>query len=224
MVLHGNIYGTPYIFVGSWFDTEYDAPSLKNYRIAFGEEECMSGIRNVCIGLVCIGSSIVLTGNGAVAQGNGPVRARVPMSLAGEIVSGISVTREEAAPHHLRVEVCGPDGTRLRHGFPLVVEMRETVRGVVVRNRDAGMAVGATVEGRRATVTLSREPFMPPEPWRVVVLLSVEGNRGEGHIVVGAARHPLPTPLPTGRPTVVWGTGCDERYAGQGRLPMGGHG
>jgi hypothetical protein len=103
----------------------------------------------------------------------------------------------------------------LRHGFPLVVEMRHTVRGVVVYNRDTGMAVGATVEGRRAMVTLSREPFMSPAPWRVVVLLSVEGNLSEGHIVVDAVRHPLPTPLPAGRPTVVWGTGCDERYAGR---------
>ena len=160
----------------------------------------------------------------AAAAGSEFQHVGAPVSKADEVVSGISVILGETAPHHLRVEVCGPDGTRLGHSFPLVVEMSDTVRGVVVRNRDAGMAVGATVEGRRATVTLSRAPFMPPEPWRVVVLLSVEGNASEGYIVVGAARHPLPTPLPVGRPTVVWGTGCEESYAGQGRLPMGEHG
>ena len=195
------------------FDTEEDAPSLKSYRIAFGEEEHMSSLWNVWIVMVCLGSSLVLTGNSAVAQGSGP--ARVPMSFTGEIVSGISVTREAPAPHHLRVEVCGPDGTRLRHGFPLVVEMRETVRGVVVRNGDAGMAVEATVEGQHATVTLTRDPFRPPEPWRVVILLSIDGGHGEGQLLIGAERYPLPTSLTVGHSTVVLSPGCDERYAGE---------
>jgi hypothetical protein len=112
----------------------------------------MSGIRNVVLVMVCLGS-ILLAGHSA-AQDSRP----------GAVVSGISVTREESASPHLQMEVCGTDATRLRHGFPLVVEMSETVRGVVVRNRDAGMAVGTTVEGRRATVTLTRDPFVPQSP------------------------------------------------------------
>ena len=142
-------------------------------------------------------------------------RASVAIPRAGEVVSGINVTLAAPAPHYLRVEVCGPDGTRLRRGFPLVVEMSKTVRGVVVRNRDAGMAVSATVEGRRATVTLTRDPFIPPEPWRVVILLRVDGGLGEGHLLVGSERYPLPTSFAVGQPTVVLGPGCDERYAGE---------
>jgi hypothetical protein len=190
-------------------------PTSISYSIAFRTEDRMSGIRNVFLLMVCIGSNIVLPWNSAVGQGSGSERVSAPMSPAAAVVSGISVSREESTSH-LRVEVCGPDGTRLRHGFPLVFELNAPVRGIVVRNGDMGMAVGATAAGPRATVTLSRDPFMPPQPWRVVVLLSVEGNLGEGHIVVGAMRFPLPTPLPPRHATVVLGTGCDERYAGQG--------
>lgn len=161
----------------------------------------MSVIRSVLLLVVCLGS-LLRAGNSA-AQDSRP----------GGVVSGISVTVEEAAPHHLRVEVCGPDATRLRHGFPLVFQLSVPVRGIVVRNGDAGMTVGARAEGQTATVTLIRDPFFPPAPWRVVVLLSVEGSLREGHIVVDAARYPLPTPLPAGRTTVVLGTGCEERYA-----------
>jgi hypothetical protein len=178
----------------------------------------MSSIRKVFILMVCICSSIGLTGNGAAAQCASSERVSALMSMLGDVVSGISVTREETAPHQLQVEICGSEVTRLRHGFPLIVEMSDTVHAVVVRNADAGMAVGATVGGRSATVTLARDPFIPPEPWRVVVLLSVEGSLGEGHIVVGTARHPLPTPLLAGRTTVVLGTGCEERYAGKESL------
>ena len=162
----------------------------------------MSGRRNVVLLLVCL-ARILLTGD-SVAQDSRP----------GEVVSGISVTVEEAAPHHLRVEVCGPDATRLQPGFPLVFQLRVPVRGLVVRTGDAGMLVGARAEGQTATVTLTRDPFRPPVPWRVVVLLSVEGNLQEGQLAVGAARYPLPTPLPAGHATVVLGTGCEERYAG----------
>ena len=176
-------------------------PAPTNENRVFGEEASMSGIRNVVLVMVCLGS--LLPAGHSVAQD----------SRSGEVVSGISVTIEEAAPHHLRVEVCGPDATRLRHGFPLVFELSLPVRGIVVRNGDAGMMVGARAEGQTATVTLTREPFLPPGPWRVVVLLNVEGSLREGHLVVGAARYPLPTPLPAGRTAVVLGPGCEERYA-----------
>jgi hypothetical protein len=125
------------------------------------------------------------------------------------------MTIEEAAPNSLRVEVCGPDATRLRHGFPLGFQLSVPVRGIVVRNGDAGMLVGVRAEGQTATITLTRDPFLPPAPWRVVVLLSVEGRLWEGYLLVGAARYLLPTPLPAGRTIVVLGAGCEERYAGR---------
>ena len=166
----------------------------------------------------CLGITMAPAGHTTAAVGTASAHAGAPILGTGEVVSGISVTLEEAASttrSHLRVEVCGPDGTRLRRGFPLVVEMREAVRGVVVRNGDTGMAVEATVEGRRATVTLTRDPFLPPEPWRVVILLSIDGGLGEGHLLIGSERYPLPTSFAVGQPTVVLGPGCDERYAGE---------
>jgi len=82
------------------------------------------------------------------------------------------------------------------------------------------MAVGATAEGHRARVTLSRDPFLPPAPWQVVILLTVEGRLGKGALFVGTARYPLPTSLPVGRATVIWGVAYDGRYADQGSLPV----
>jgi hypothetical protein len=179
-----------------------------------------------CIFLVGLGITLVAAGN--AAAGTALEHAGTPIPREEAVVSGISVTLEETTAHtrsHLRVDLCGHEATRLPPGFPLGIEVSAPVQSVVVHHADASFAIGIRAEGRHATVTLTRDPFRPPEPWRVVLLVRVEGDLGAGLLLLGAARYPLPPALPVGHPTVVLGPGCDERYAGQpapGRV--GGHG
>ena len=165
--------------------------------------------------MVCLGSTMVPDGR-AVAGGTASDHTGTPMPRAGNVVSGVSVTLEETASHaqsQLRIDICGHEATRLPHGFPLAFEVSAPVQSVVVRNVEAGIVVHASADGRRATVILTRDPFIPPEPWRVVVLLRIDGALGEGHLLIGSANYPLPTPLSVGHSTAVLGQGCDEHYA-----------
>jgi hypothetical protein len=181
-------------------------------------------LRGLC--LVCLGITLGTAENATAGTALEHTGAPIPQEEA--VVHGISVTLEETASRtrsHLRVDLCGHDATRLPPGFPLGVELSAPVQRVVVRHADAGLAIGVRDEGHHATVTLTRDPFRPPAPWRVVLLVRVEGDLGAGQLRLGAARYPLPPALPVGHPTVVLGPGCDERYAREpapGRV--GGHG
>ena len=175
--------------------------------------------------LVGLGITLVAAGN-AAAAGTDLQPTESPIPRADAVVRGLSVTLEAATSRTrspLRVDICGHDATRLPPGFPLGIEVSAPVQRVVVRHAEAGIAIRVRAEGRRATVTLTRDPFRPPQPWRVVLLLRVEGSLGAGQLLIGAARYPLPTTLPVGHPTVVLGAGCDERYAGA-PAPGGGGG
>jgi hypothetical protein len=112
--------------------------------------------------MVCLGITLMPAGN-AVAAGTALEHAGAPIPRADAVVSGISVTLEETASHtrsHLRVDICGHEATRLPPGFPLAVEVSATVHSVLVRNADAGLAIRVNAEGHRATVTLTRDPFL----------------------------------------------------------------
>ena len=179
-------------------------------------------LRVLC--LVGHGLTLVAAGN-AAAAGTDLEPTGAPIPRAEAVVHGISVTLEETASRtqrHLRVALCGHDATRLPPGFPLGVEVSAPVQSVVVHEAEAGLALGVQAAGRHATVTLTRDPFRPPAPWRVVLLLRVEGALEAGQLRIGAARYPLPTALPVGHPTVVLGLGCDERYAGAPAPERGG--
>jgi hypothetical protein len=172
---------------------------------------------------VGLGITRVAAGN-AVAAETTLEHVEAPIPRAEAVVRGISVTLEETTSRlssHLRIDICGHDATRLPHGFLLAIEVHATVQSIVLRNAEAGIAVRASAESHRATVTLTRDPFLPPAPWWVALLLRVDGALGAGHLLVGSERYPLPTSLSVGRPTVVLGPGCDERYA---RAPAPGRG
>ena len=173
--------------------------------------------------MVRLGITLVPAGN-AAAAGTALEPAGAPTPRAEAVVRGISVTLEETTSRlrsHLRVDICGPDVTRLPHGFPLGVEVSATVQSVVVRS-GAGIAIGVQGRGPPRDGHAHPGPLPPPGALAGGPAPARRGGLRGGPLLLGAARYPLPTALPVGHPTVVLGPGCDERYAGEPALGNGG--
>jgi len=137
------------------------------------------------------------------------------------VVSGVTLRLDETHTSRvrLRFEVCGADGTQLPEtGFPVRLAFDTSVGHVGVHAGRTRLGLEAHVTGPAATVSLWREPFTPPESWRIVILIDVERLPTAGGLTLGAwPAHDLAPELAAAseQAQVVVGVGCDELHAKQ---------
>jgi hypothetical protein len=159
--------------------------------------------------LITVLAASVLPGHGTpLATATQHRIAHAPVVF--EVASGVTVALREADMDttHLHFEVCGPDVTRIPAGLPVAFGFDTPIRTVVAREADTGMAVDVRIEEHVATVSLTRDPFMPPEPWRVAVLITLESVPENGGIAVGAAEtHDISYRMPPGAASSSLGRG-----------------
>jgi hypothetical protein len=134
-----------------------------------------------------------------------------------DLIRGVTMTLEATTPEttRLRFEVCGPDVTQIPRGFPLGFGFDTAIRQVEVTTDQVAMAMQTSTVAQQVTVSLARDPFLSPEPWKVTVLLDFERCPGQGRLTLGDS---LMQAIPPLRGTVeesivVLGTRCEEAYA-----------
>jgi hypothetical protein len=148
----------------------------------------------------------------------GTQRRMTPNPVVFEVAGNVTVVLREtdAHPTHLPFEVCGQDVTQIPVALPIAFGFDVPIRHVVIGEVLTGMAIGAGVAGNVATVRLTRDPFTPPEPWRVTVVIDLGGVPATGRIAVGPIEAhdvsyraaPVASPGP-----MLYGPGCSELLA-----------
>jgi hypothetical protein len=142
------------------------------------------------IALLCFVS--VLAIGVLVGDGPSPTAARQQrMALAPvvfEVAGGVTIAlrKAEPVPPAVHVEVCGPDVTQIPFRLPITFGFDGPVVGVTLHDADPGPAIATGVAAHRVTVSLTRDPFTPPEPWQLTVVIALERVPETGRIAVGA--------------------------------------
>jgi hypothetical protein len=73
------------------------------------------------------------------------------------------------------------------------------------------LTVGVQQAAQGATISLARDPFVLPSPWRVVLLVDFAHPPHTGQMIVGALQHDFTAQLAAAsQATVVVGRRCDE--------------
>jgi hypothetical protein len=113
----------------------------------------------------------------------------VPNPVMFAVAGGVTVASQNAdvGPSHLRFDVCGADITQLPTGLAIVMAFDTPVHNAMVLQRDVGLALDVRVTERTMIVSLSRDPFQPPAPWRFTLGIAFEGLPAAGRIAVGNA-------------------------------------
>jgi hypothetical protein len=145
--------------------------------------------RVIGIGLpVCLIAVGLLAGQGT-PQAAGSPHLMAPNPVAFAAAGGVTVALREGEGDstHLHFAVCGEDVTRLPRGFPLTFVFDTPVRRMAVAERPPGMLVRSHTATHAMTVTLTRDPFTPPEPWHLAMRIAFDRVPGTGRIDVGPA-------------------------------------
>jgi hypothetical protein len=143
----------------------------------------------------------------------------LPVPAAAAAISGVTLRLDEAPTNRvrLRFEVCGADVTQLPGtGLPVTFGFDTPVVHLGVHVGRPSLAPEVHVTGHAATVSLRRDPFSPPEPWRIVIRIDVAQLPTTGGLTLGAwPAHDLAPALAavSGEARVVVGVGCDDLYA-----------
>jgi hypothetical protein len=105
-----------------------------------------------------------------------------------EAAGGVTVVPRlaETAPPHVHFDVCGPDATRIPFRLPITFVFDGPVLEVVPQDAHTGLAIDTRVAEHLVTVALTRDPFTPPVPWQLTVLITLEHLPETGRIAVGA--------------------------------------
>jgi hypothetical protein len=145
----------------------------------------------------------------------------LPASRQSAVISGVTLRLDEANTSRvrLRFEVCGADVTQIPGtGLPVTFKFDTPVVHVGVHTGRTSLGPEAHVTGHAATVSVRRDPFTPPEPWRIVILIDVERLPTAGGLTIGAwPTHDLAPGLAaaSGQVRAVVGVGCDDLHAAQ---------
>jgi hypothetical protein len=143
----------------------------------------------------------------------------LPAPRRSAVISGITLELDEAKASSvsLRFEVCGPDVTQIPGtGLPVTFGFDAPILRVAVHGGLTSLLLEAHVTGPATTVSLRRDPFTPPEPWRLVIRIDMERLPTAGGLTIGAwPKHDLTHGLAAAseQARVVLGAGCDDLYA-----------
>jgi hypothetical protein len=138
----------------------------------------------------------------------------VVFATAGGITVALHTT--DADPAHLRFEICGADITRIPAGLTIVLAFDAPIHQVILPQAYIGLVLDVQVTGQVAVVSLVRDPFLAPTPWRFVLGVAFEALPAAGRIAVGPSeaqtvRYQNGAPAANG-PTRLTG-GCLDLFA-----------
>jgi len=168
--------------------------------------------------LLCSLAAVVIS-LGAMAHHSPMQRALVATRSPGNAIQGVTLVLEpaEAPQTRLHFEICGPDVTQIPgKGLPLTFAFDTAVHHLTVYPRQTGLAMVPQVAGAVATVALTRDPFLPPESWRVAVRIDLAQRPGTGQLTVSPfPAYDFTSALAAAAvaETVILGGRCDDRYA-----------
>ena len=161
---------------------------------------------------------VLLAGRGASQT---PVHPGLmtPAPVVFSVAGGVTVTLSEVDLHirHFQYDICGPDVTQIPAAFRLAFSTDAPIRHVVVRPLLVRLAFNVQVSEHAATLTLTRDPFVPPQPWRLTLLVDFERLPTSGRIAVAPAEaHDVTFHIWSSLESraVLQGTGCGELLAG----------
>jgi hypothetical protein len=143
----------------------------------------------------------------------------LPATRRSAIISGVTLglDKTNGSRVRLRFEVCGPDVTQIPGtGLPVTFGFDTPVLHVAVHSGLTSLTLGAHVTGSTTTVSVQRDPFTPPEPWRLVILIDMARLPTAGDLTIGAwPTHDLTHGLAAAseQVRVVLGVGCDDLHA-----------
>jgi hypothetical protein len=149
----------------------------------------------------------------------------LPTPYQSAVISGVTLRLDETNTSRvrLRFEVCGADVTQIPGtGLPVTFKFETPVVHVGVHAGRTSLGLEAYMTEHAATVSVRRDPFTPPEPWRIVILIDMERLPTTGDLTIGAwPAHDLAPGLaaPFGQVRAVVGVGCDDLHAAQEAPP-----
>jgi hypothetical protein len=144
--------------------------------------------RNLLLGVVSVLTIGVLVGDGPSPVAARPQRMALALVVF-EVAGGVTIAlrKAEPVPPAVHIEVCGPDVTQIPFRLPITFGFDSPVVGVTLHDADPGLAIATRVTAHRVTVSLTRDPFTPPQPWQLTVVIALERIPETGRIAVGTA-------------------------------------
>jgi hypothetical protein len=132
----------------------------------------------------------------------------VVFATAGGVTVALHTT--DSAPTHLRFEVCGTDITRIPAGLTIILAFDAPIHQARIHQAYTGLVLDVQVAGQVAVVSLVRDPFFAPTPWRFALGVAFEVLPATGRIAVGsseaqAVRYHRGPPLADGRTRLTGG-------------------
>jgi hypothetical protein len=176
----------------------------------------MIGVREVSI-LVSSLLSLVLSW-GHVVSPPAPHHSITAELQPPAVVSGVTVVLDMVQPSSTRwrFEVCGQDVTGIHGaGLSIALAFDTSIVRTAVQDGHPGLTSSAHVSGSVTTISLRRQPFTPPEPWHIVVVIDFAQAPLVGSLTVGTFAADISAGIraASGNGTLVFGRRCDEAYA-----------
>jgi hypothetical protein len=134
-----------------------------------------------------------------------------------DVVSGVTVALDAMQPSSTRwrFEVCGQDVTGIHGaGLPIALTFDTSIVRLVVQDGHPGLTSSVHTSGGMTTISLRRQPFTPPEPWHIVVVIDFAQAPLAGHLTVGAFVTDITAGIraASGSGTLVFGRRCNDTY------------
>jgi hypothetical protein len=123
-----------------------------------------------------------------IAQAGTSSRLMVPDVARFTALGGVEIVLQEALSPSQRLVfvVRGAELTGIPRGLPITFHFDASVQHVVVTNVSSGLSVQSSSSGHTAICILTRDPFMPPTPWRYTVQIQLASLPQTGRISIGA--------------------------------------
>ena len=175
----------------------------------------MTGVREVSI-LASTLLAVVLSW-GHVVSPTAPQPSSIAELPSTTVVSGVTVALDAAQPASIRwrFEVCGQDVTGIHGaGLPIALAFDTPIVRTVVQDGHSALTSSARITGGVTTISLRRQPFTPPEPWRIVVVIDFAHVPLVGRLTVGTFATDITAGIraASGNGTLIFGKRCDEAY------------
>lgn len=160
--------------------------------------------------VLCIGVAAHRT----TFQPHPPRAPRVVDTLYGVTMS---VDPTEAHTPRLRFEICGPDVTQLPGtGLSIAFRFDTSIQRLIGDAGFTSLAIATHVAGEAAMASLAQDPFAPPEPWRVALVIDATAMPSRGLLTLDTLPAYDITPGltdPARQPLQVFGARCDAIHA-----------